>query len=493
MKSPAPVATTEDHDARELQQFGYQPQLRRSMGHFSSFAVAFSLISVFTGVFANFGHGLRQVGGALVWSWLLVLAGQMLVALVLAELSTRFPLSGYGYQWTSRLVNPHFGFFVGWLLALQFLTGFPGVCATLAAQIGTWLGGSWAGPSGLRALTLGVIAITALVHLFGIRLASRVNNVGVWTELLGVAALSVVLIGIALARHASSAMLVNSTNAATTQPAGFGAWALSLLMGAWCLTGFEAAADLAEETRQPRRVVPRAILLSLVSSGIAGLLLLIGVMLAITDLAAAQQAENPLLHTLQASLGAAGMTSVLAVVGISVFACGLASMAAASRLLFAMARDRMLPGSRWLAFVAEGHRTPRNAILFIWAVSSAVVLVLPSLDIITQISAVAGYLGYAGIIIAALRCHTTTVTEDFRLGAARRWIGRAALVWVLGLVTALTVPSTPLAGIQTQHLPALSTALGIAVGLVLYLGVIRRRLVRGEAGPPTTPTDVRHV
>ena len=133
MKSAEPTTMTEDHDANELQQFGYQQQLRRSMGSFSSFAVAFSLISVFTGVFANFGHGLRQVGGALVWSWLAVLAGQMLVALLLAELSTRFPLSGYGYQWTSRLVNPHFGFFVGWLLTLQFLTGFPGVCATLAA------------------------------------------------------------------------------------------------------------------------------------------------------------------------------------------------------------------------------------------------------------------------------------------------------------------------------------------------------------------------
>lgn len=239
---------TGDRDANELQRFGYKQQLRRSMGHFSSFAVAFSLISVFTGVSANFGHGLRQVGGALVWSWLFVLAGQMLVALVLAELSTRFPLSGYGYQWTSRLVNPHFGFFVGWLLALQFLTGFPGVCATLAAQLGNWLGGRWAEPSGVTALTLGVIAITALVHLFGIRLASRVNNVGVWTELLGVTVLSLVLIGIALARGASSAMLLNSTNAVTAQPAGLGAWALSLLVGAWCLTGFEAAADLAEET-----------------------------------------------------------------------------------------------------------------------------------------------------------------------------------------------------------------------------------------------------
>jgi hypothetical protein len=157
-------------------------------------------------------------------------------------------------------------------------------------------------------------------------------------------------------------------------------------------------------------------------------------------------------------------------------------------LLFALARDRMLPGSRWLAYVAEGQRTPRNAILFIWAISSVVVLALPSLDVITQISAVAGYLGYFGIIIAALRAPAGTQTEGFRLGPARVWIGVSAMVWVLGLVAALTIPPTPLAGIQTEHLPALSTAIAIAVGVVLYFGLIRRRLNRGEAGPPVTPS-----
>jgi amino acid transporter len=288
--------THDDRDARELQQLGYHQQLRRSLGHFSSFAVAFSLISVFTGVFANFGHGLAQVGGGLVWSWLVVLAGQTLVALVLAELSTHFPLSGYGYQWSSRLVNPHFGFFVGWLLALQFLTGFPGVCATLAAQMSSWMGGRWLEPSGVTAVTLSVIAVTSLLHLFGIRLVSAVNNVGVWTELLGVAGLSLVLIGIALAREAPSSMLFNSTNAFTAQPAGWGAWALSLLVGAWCLTGFEAAADLAEETHQPRRVVPRAILTSLLASGATGALLLSGVVLAIDDLPATQSSQRHPLH-----------------------------------------------------------------------------------------------------------------------------------------------------------------------------------------------------
>jgi amino acid transporter len=281
----------ENTDAQELRKFGYAQQLRRSMGAFSSFAVAFSLISVLTGVFANFGHGLRQVGGAVVWSWLIVVTGQLLVALVLAELSTRIPLSGYGYQWASRLVNPHFGFSVGWLLTLQFVTGFPGVCATLASQAGNWLGGRWAEPRMVVALTLGVIALVTLVHLAGIRLASLMNDAGVWTELAGVATLSVVLIVVALGRDTAPALLLQAQNAATGTPPGWSAWALSLLLGAWCLTGFEAAADFAEETHQPRRLVPRAMLLSLLGAGGAGFLLLAGAVWCIQDLPATPNVE----------------------------------------------------------------------------------------------------------------------------------------------------------------------------------------------------------
>lgn len=65
-------------------------------------------------------------------------------------------------------------------------------------------------------------------------------------------------------------ILADSTNYTTGVPAQLPAYALSLLMGAFCLTGFEAAADLAEETRRPRRVIPRAMLLSLLSSGAVG-------------------------------------------------------------------------------------------------------------------------------------------------------------------------------------------------------------------------------
>jgi amino acid transporter len=477
----------EDRDAAELGAFGYAQQLRRGIGTFSSFAVSFSLISVCTGVFANFALGLRQVGPAVPWSWCIVLAGQLLVALVLAELASRMPLSGYGYQWSSRLVGPRFGFFVGWLLVLQFLAGFPGVCATLASHAGAWQGGSWNDPRAVKALTLAVIAAVALLHLAGMRWAALLNDLGVWTELLGVAALAALLIALAVARGAPADMLLASRNAASALPAAPGAWALSLLLGAWCLTGFEAAADLAEETRNPRRVVPQAILASLVASGAAGFALLVGLVLAIDDLPAVQAADNPLLAILADKLGPAGLAAALAVVGMSILACALASMAAASRLLFALGRDNMLPGAPWLAAVDARHGTPRNAILCVWAVSSTCVAALPQLDLITQISAVAGYLGYAGILGAALASPPPPTHAGFRLGAARSWIGGAALAWVAGVVLALTIPPTPVAGIATQHLPALSTAAAVAVGIAVYALAIRPRLLQGTAGPPPRP------
>jgi len=485
-----------DQDAEDLGRFGYDQQLRRTLGGFSSFAVAFSLISVFTGVFANFGHGLRQVGGAVVWSWLAVLAGQMLVAVVMADLARRMPLSGYGYQWAGRLLNPHCGFAVGWLLMLQLLTGFPGICATLASQVAAVVAPGRAGPPMLTAVTLGVIALITLTQLWGMRLTARVNDIGVWTELIGVAGVSGLLVTVALRAGALPEAMLQAREAISGSAPGPGAWALSLLLGAWCLTGFEAAADLAEETVDPRRTVPRAILASLLGSGLAGAVLLAGAVGCIVDLPAMQASDNPLQDILRQATGP-WWPGVLAVVAVSIFACALASLAATSRLLFALARDRMLPGAGWLACVDSRHGIPRHAVLFVWAVASALVLGLPTLDLVIQISAVGGYLAYAGIMLAAVLSpspHRHAGRSGERTsgggggGLIRRVVAPLALLWSLGLVAALTLTPMALPGIATRHLPALSTSVGLMVGAVLYFVVIRGRLRRGEAGPPDRRT-----
>ena len=128
-----------DKDSKLLAKFGYKQDLNRSMKGFSSFAISFSLISILTGIFANFHFGYSEVGPWISLSWLIVFVGQFFVALIMAELSVRFPISGYGYQWSSRLVNSRLGFATGWLLLMQFLTGFPGICKTLGIVLSDFL------------------------------------------------------------------------------------------------------------------------------------------------------------------------------------------------------------------------------------------------------------------------------------------------------------------------------------------------------------------
>src|ERR1700733_5762004 len=70
---------------------GYKPQLRRSLGFFSSFAISFSYMSVLTGIFANYGFVLGKAGPFGYWTWLLVAVGHTLTALVFAEMAGRMP------------------------------------------------------------------------------------------------------------------------------------------------------------------------------------------------------------------------------------------------------------------------------------------------------------------------------------------------------------------------------------------------------------------
>ncbi len=469
-----------EQDSEDLERFGYRQQLERSLGGFSSFAIAFSLISINTGIFANFGHGFRQVGPAIVWSWMLVLGGQALVALVMAGMSREMPLAGYGYQWSSRLVNPHFGFVVGWLLLIQFMTGFPAVCSALAGSLLGIIGTGARDPLKIGLATSAVILVVTVIHLLGIRLVAWINNAGVYAELAGVAIVTIGLFTFVDWSGIAPETLLRARSDGGSGEIGLSSLALSLLMGAWCLTGFEAAADLAEETQEPRRTVPRAMLFSLGVSGLAGLAMLVGIVLQVRDVAAIQREESPLLVVLRGIFHPAVLALVMAIVAISILACGIASMAAASRLLFSLARDRMLPGSTWLGRIGEQHRTPRNSLLLVWVISTAAVLLFGQTDLISSISAVSGYLGYGCIMFAALR----RLRGDGKLFSLQSLTALLALLWTIGLVVALTLPETEIPGWEDRHIPAKATLLALTAGAIIYFAVIRRRINSGEAGPP---------
>src|SRR3989442_773680 len=103
------------HDVADLARFGYKQELRRALGVYSSFAVAFSYISPSTGIFTLYALGLGIGGPAFIWSWPLVAVGQFIIALNFAEVSSHFPVAGSVYQWTKYLSNRHYSWFTGWI------------------------------------------------------------------------------------------------------------------------------------------------------------------------------------------------------------------------------------------------------------------------------------------------------------------------------------------------------------------------------------------
>lgn len=102
-------------DQAELAQFGYDQSLDRTTGRFASFAVAFAFVSIATGIFTTYGSVLNTSGPAGIWTWPFVVVGQTAVALVLGMLASRIPVTGYAYQWVSRVANPILGWVVGWV------------------------------------------------------------------------------------------------------------------------------------------------------------------------------------------------------------------------------------------------------------------------------------------------------------------------------------------------------------------------------------------
>src|SRR5215210_1269871 len=109
-----PRSATADSD--ELAEFGYRQELDRTLGNFHTFAAGVSYISILTGTFQLFYFGYAFGGPAYWWSWPMVFAGQITIALCFAELAGRYPVAGSVYNWSKRLGRPITGWLAGWMM-----------------------------------------------------------------------------------------------------------------------------------------------------------------------------------------------------------------------------------------------------------------------------------------------------------------------------------------------------------------------------------------
>jgi amino acid transporter len=164
---------------------GYEDTLERSTGRFASFAVAFAFVSIATGILTTYGGVLKSSGPLGIWTWPIVIVGQLAVALLLGSLAARIPVTGYAYQWVSRLANPVLGWITGWISFTFLAIVSVAVDYTVASTVVPALF-DFSGTAGTAFLITGVILLLQGI-LVGVstKWTERVNNFAVSAELIG--------------------------------------------------------------------------------------------------------------------------------------------------------------------------------------------------------------------------------------------------------------------------------------------------------------------
>lgn len=486
------LKTVEDND--DLAEFGYQQQLHRSLGKFESFAAGFSFVSILTTIFQLFGLGFGFAGPAFFWTWPLVFAGQFLVALCFAELAARYPISGAIYQWSRRMGGEVVGWFGGWFMILaQIVTASAAAIALQVVMPAIWTGFQLVGDDpdltsssgAANAVVLGsiLLAVTTTINCIGVKWMSRVNSIGVVCEIVGVIAVVAVFF-----THAQRGPDVVLDTGASDQPGYLWAWIVSGLMAAYVMVGFGSAGELAEETRNPRRVAPRTIRLALSVSALGGGLMIIGALMAAPSLTDGRLAAEGLPYVLDTVLSSPWGTILLIDVCIAITICTLAIQTAASRLMFSMARDGRLPASSVLSRVNPRTGTPIWPSILIGLLCIGVLLVNVGNSAIfatlASVCIILIYLAYllvtAPLLYRRLRGwpsqSTTARSVDaegrplFTLGKFGIVVNAAAVVYGVVMIVNLGWPRAEIFD-PTGEYPLMVWAGPISIAIALLLGI----------------------
>jgi amino acid transporter len=432
-----------------IEGYGYKAELPQTLRFFASFAIGFSFISVSAGVFGSFGFGIGYAGGYITWAWLVVAAGQTLVALVFGSLATRMPLAGSSYQWVSRMANPTLGWLQGWSFVTFVVISLLAVNYTLAQTIlpavFSYQATTGAAVSGAAAICVAQL----LILVFSTRIASRVNNAAVVTEILGTVVLSIALIVVVALRghlHLGNLFTPETGHKGSYISPGTlnrpGWWQFAMLMAIYSQCGFEGSADMAEETSDAARFVPRAMWRSMALSGLVGALFIGALVVSTAHLGPLASSATPIADIIKPALGGVVSRAFLVCVGFSVFACGLVIFMDTSRVLYSMARDDRLPGSGFLVRVHPRLETPIHAIVVV-GVLDLIVLVLfgrtaTSLDRIVATTTVMPPIMYGGpCLVALFRLRRLPKATVWSLGKLEMTVVVLAVVWIVVEITCL--------------------------------------------------------
>jgi amino acid transporter len=366
------------NDSEYLRQLGVEPKFKRALGFItgSLFAVAFQ--GPTTGALLITGATLALGGPAFIWAIPIIFLFQLVLAFAWAELSSHYPLTGGIYQWARQLG----GEFVGWMTGLFYVVGIVLVMPSVGVVMTVVLNGLFSDIHVTLTNEVIVTAITtvvaALVMITSVRVVALLNSIGVVLEIL---VLLGAAIGLFFHNHQSLAVLGH-----TGGVQGKGSYIVPFLvviaLVVTQLVGFETAGAFAEETKQSRIKPSQAIIAGLAGTALVLFIFDLALILSLPNVAAAMANPDLIPSVLTTDLGSGFAKLFLVGALISVFSTGIATLATIVRMIYGMARNGQLPGSKFLTRLSPRTEEP------IGSIAVAVVLSLIPLIFIKRIEVI---------------------------------------------------------------------------------------------------------
>uniref|UniRef100_UPI00333F6E54 APC family permease n=1 Tax=Castellaniella defragrans TaxID=75697 RepID=UPI00333F6E54 len=480
-----------DKDAEHLARLGYKSEFRRDMSLWENFALGFTYLSPVVGIYSLFSSSLALGGPPMIWALLVAGCGQLLVALIFGEVVSQYPLAGGVYPWARRLWGRKWAWMTGWVYIIALFATIGGVTYGAAPYTAILMGFE---PSTGNTVIFALLVILAAttINMMGTKVLARAAMIGFTAEILG--ALFVGGYLLIFERHHDISVIFD-TFGANSNGSYLGAFLAASLIGVYQYYGFEACGDVAEEVPDPGLRIPKAMRRTVYIGGIAATFICLALILSVVDFKAVIEGRIegdivPIILT--NAFGAVGGWVVIGVVLISFLSCAMSLQAAASRLVYAYARDDMIFASKLLAQFSSVRYVPPYALILAGVIPGIIVLgALISTDALVKIisfAAVGIYIAFQMVVLAALRARLKgwRPSGEFTLGRWGMLVNVLALVYGIAAIINIAWPRTPDAAWYDNYIVMLSTAVVLIVGfyyMLTHRPHYRSNAMHGDAIP----------
>jgi len=303
---------------------------------------------------------------------------------------------------------------------------------------------------------LGIAAVTFCfaINIVGIRYATRFNNGVAIVEIVFTAAVALLLLGGVLFFFKSGGfgLLVDNhgVNGDNSIAIPWQNYVFAATAPIFSLMGWEASADLAEETKDPRRSAPRAMFRAVAVCAAAGLIVMAIFIAAIpTSVPDALEHPNMMFWIVESHFGRVTAVILELIAYASLLGCIVANVAVATRLVYSVSRDGLLPFSEKFGKVSPRWQTPVNASIALWLMCLAVQVVgAGNIFRITSMAVIAYYLTYALTMLGVIVGHKMGRIPEPPKGAGYFGLGKALVpvasigfLWAMAVVTLYLTPA----------------------------------------------------